>query len=104
MPRTLYADYNATTPPGPAAIAAMTEAFGTWGNASSAHAIGRKAAEPWNQEERHKGDEYRDQHGFSYRRSRTVGSGALERYRGRMGHDPINMPLCQPPHQSQALS
>lgn len=45
MPRTLYADYNATTPPGSAAVAAMTEAFQTWGNASSAHAIGRKASE-----------------------------------------------------------
>jgi cysteine desulfurase len=45
MHRFIYADFNATTPPGPAAIAAMTEAFTTWGNPSSAHGIGRKAAE-----------------------------------------------------------
>ena len=44
MPRTIYLDYNATTPLDPAVCAAMlpflTE---TWGNPSSVHHVGRKA-------------------------------------------------------------
>jgi cysteine desulfurase len=38
-----YLDHAATTPMHPAAIAAMTEALGTVGNASSLHASGRRA-------------------------------------------------------------
>ena len=44
MPRTIYFDYNATTPLDPAVRAAMLpflEEF--WGNPSSVHHVGRKA-------------------------------------------------------------
>ncbi len=46
MPRNMiYADHNATTPPLPAVVAAMTEALsGEWGNpGSKQHAFGRRA-------------------------------------------------------------
>jgi cysteine desulfurase len=40
----LYFDWNATTPPHPAVIAAMVEAArSTWGNPASVHATGRRA-------------------------------------------------------------
>jgi cysteine desulfurase len=40
----LYFDWNATTPPHPAVVAAMVEAAGsTWGNPASVHATGRRA-------------------------------------------------------------
>src|ERR1700691_5081973 len=48
MPRTIYFDYNATTPLDPAVRAAMLPFFGggvgdVWGNPSSVHHVGRKA-------------------------------------------------------------
>ena len=44
MPRTIYLDYNATTPLDPAVRDAMLPFFGeVWGNPSSVHHIGRKA-------------------------------------------------------------
>ena len=48
MPRTVYFDYNATTPPDPAVRAAMLPFLGggggdVWGNPSSVHHVGRKA-------------------------------------------------------------
>lgn len=45
MPRPIvYFDWNATTPPAPEVVAAMTEALGSaWGNPSSVHATGRRA-------------------------------------------------------------
>jgi cysteine desulfurase len=44
MPRTIYFDYNATTPLDPAVRDAMLPFLGeTWGNPSSVHHIGRKA-------------------------------------------------------------
>jgi cysteine desulfurase len=44
MPRSIYFDYNATTPLDPAVRAAMLPFFGdVWGNPSSVHHIGRKA-------------------------------------------------------------
>lgn len=39
----IYADYNATTPIGPAASEAMATALKLWGNPSSTHALGRQA-------------------------------------------------------------
>lgn len=42
-PRPVYLDHAATTPMAPAAIAAMTAALGTVGNASSLHSAGRAA-------------------------------------------------------------
>lgn len=39
----IYADYNATTPIGPAASRAMEAALKQWGNPSSTHALGRQA-------------------------------------------------------------
>lgn len=41
----VYADFNATTPLGPLAKQAMLKAMEFWGNPSSAHTLGRKAAE-----------------------------------------------------------
>lgn len=41
----IYADYNATTPVGQAAQAAVQNALQTWGNPSSAHGVGRRANE-----------------------------------------------------------
>ncbi|HXI70553.1 MAG TPA: cysteine desulfurase family protein [Verrucomicrobiae bacterium] len=44
MPRTVYFDYNATTPLDPAVRDAMLPFFGeVWGNPSSVHHVGRKA-------------------------------------------------------------
>ena len=44
MPRTIYLDYNATTPLDPAVREAMLPFFGEiWGNPSSVHHVGRKA-------------------------------------------------------------
>jgi cysteine desulfurase len=44
MPRTVYFDYNATTPLDPAMREAMLPFFGeVWGNPSSVHHVGRKA-------------------------------------------------------------
>ncbi len=44
MPRTVYFDYNATTPLDPAVREAMLPFFGeVWGNPSSVHHVGRKA-------------------------------------------------------------
>jgi cysteine desulfurase len=44
MPRTVYFDYNATTPLDPAVRDAMLPFFGSvWGNPSSVHHVGRKA-------------------------------------------------------------
>ncbi len=44
MPRTIYLDYNATTPPDPAVRDAMRPFLGEiWGNPSSVHHVGRKA-------------------------------------------------------------
>ncbi|HEY3761894.1 MAG TPA: cysteine desulfurase family protein [Verrucomicrobiae bacterium] len=44
MPRTVYLDYNATTPLDPAVREAMLPFLGeTWGNPSSVHHVGRKA-------------------------------------------------------------
>jgi cysteine desulfurase len=44
VPRTIYFDYNATTPLDPAVRAAMLPFFGeVWGNPSSVHHVGRKA-------------------------------------------------------------
>ena len=44
MPRTVYFDYNATTPPDPAVREAMLPFLGeVWGNPSSVHHVGRKA-------------------------------------------------------------
>ena len=44
MPRTIYFDYNATTPLDPAARDAMLPYLGeVWGNPSSVHYVGRKA-------------------------------------------------------------
>lgn len=44
MPRTIYLDYNATTPLDPAVCAAMLPFLGeVWGNPSSVHHVGRKA-------------------------------------------------------------
>ncbi|MDD5138952.1 MAG: cysteine desulfurase family protein [Verrucomicrobiales bacterium] len=44
MPRTVYFDYNATTPLDPAVRDAMLPFFGEiWGNPSSVHHVGRKA-------------------------------------------------------------
>src|SRR5277367_4304011 len=44
MPRTIYLDYNATTPLDPAVRDAMLPFFGEiWGNPSSVHHVGRKA-------------------------------------------------------------
>ncbi len=44
MPRTIYFDYNATTPLDPAVREAMLPFFGdVWGNPSSVHHVGRKA-------------------------------------------------------------
>jgi cysteine desulfurase len=44
MPRTIYFDYNATTPLDPAVRAAMLPFLGeVWGNPSSVHHVGRKA-------------------------------------------------------------
>ena len=44
MPRTIYFDYNATTPLDPAVRAAMLPFLGEiWGNPSSIHRVGRKA-------------------------------------------------------------
>jgi len=44
MPRTIYFDYNATTPLDPAVRAAMLPFLGeVWGNPSSIHRVGRKA-------------------------------------------------------------
>jgi cysteine desulfurase len=44
MPRTIYLDYNATTPLDPAVRDAMLPFFGeVWGNPSSVHHVGRKA-------------------------------------------------------------
>ncbi len=44
MPRTVYFDYNATTPLDPAVREAMLPFFGeVWGNPSSVHLVGRKA-------------------------------------------------------------
>src|SRR3954468_15978249 len=44
MPRTIYLDYNATTPLDPAVRDAMLPFLGeTWGNPSSVHHVGRKA-------------------------------------------------------------
>ena len=44
MPRTIYFDYNATTPLDPAVRAAMLPFLGEiWGNPSSVHHVGRKA-------------------------------------------------------------
>jgi len=44
MPRTIYFDYNATTPMDPAVRAAMQPFLGeVWGNPSSVHHVGRKA-------------------------------------------------------------
>ena len=44
MPRTVYFDYNATTPPDPAVRDAMLPFLGEiWGNPSSVHLVGRKA-------------------------------------------------------------
>ena len=44
MPRTIYLDYNATTPLDPAVQEAMLPYFGeVWGNPSSVHHVGRKA-------------------------------------------------------------
>jgi len=42
--RRVYLDYNATTPLRPEVIAAMTEDFSLYGNASSMHEAGREAA------------------------------------------------------------
>jgi len=41
----IYADFNATTPVGPAARTAMTLALESWGNPSSSHGEGRQANE-----------------------------------------------------------
>ena len=44
MPRTIYFDYNATTPLDPAVRDAMLPFLGeVWGNPSSVHHVGRKA-------------------------------------------------------------
>jgi cysteine desulfurase len=44
MPRSIYFDYNATTPPDPAVREAMVPFFSDfWGNPSSVHHIGRRA-------------------------------------------------------------
>ncbi|MGH7993488.1 MAG: cysteine desulfurase family protein [Limisphaerales bacterium] len=44
MPRTIYFDYNATTPPDPAVRDAMLPFLGEiWGNPSSVHHVGRQA-------------------------------------------------------------
>ena len=44
MPRTIYFDYNATTPPDPAVRDAMLPFLGEiWGNPSSVHHVGRRA-------------------------------------------------------------
>ena len=44
MPRTVYFDYNATTPLDPAVRDAMLPFLGdVWGNPSSVHHVGRKA-------------------------------------------------------------
>ncbi len=44
MPRTIYLDYNATTPLDPSVSAAMLPFLGeVWGNPSSVHHVGRKA-------------------------------------------------------------
>ena len=44
MPRTIYFDYNATTPLDPAVREAMLPFLGeVWGNPSSVHHVGRKA-------------------------------------------------------------
>jgi len=44
MPRTIYFDYNATTPLDPAVREAMLPYFGeVWGNPSSIHHVGRQA-------------------------------------------------------------
>src|SRR5271165_6228037 len=44
MPRTIYFDYNATTPLDPAVREAMLPFLGAvWGNPSSVHHVGRKA-------------------------------------------------------------
>jgi cysteine desulfurase len=44
MPRTIYLDYNATTPLDPSVRDAMLPFFGeVWGNPSSVHHVGRKA-------------------------------------------------------------
>ena len=45
MPRTIYFDYNATTPLDPAVRDAMLPFLGRaiWGNPSSVHHVGRKA-------------------------------------------------------------
>ncbi|MFZ2529803.1 MAG: cysteine desulfurase family protein [Rhodococcus sp. (in: high G+C Gram-positive bacteria)] len=43
VPNTVYVDHAATTPMLPAAIEAMTQVFGTVGNASSLHGSGRAA-------------------------------------------------------------
>ena len=43
MPRTIYFDYNATTPLDPAVRDAMLPFLDTvWGNPSSVHAVGRR--------------------------------------------------------------
>lgn len=39
----IYLDWNATTPPSPAVLAAMQEASGSWANPASVHALGRAA-------------------------------------------------------------
>ena len=41
--RAVYLDWNATTPPHPAVIAAMGEAQAVWANPASPHALGRQA-------------------------------------------------------------
>jgi len=44
MPRTVYFDYNATTPLDPAVREAMLPFLGeNWGNPSSVHYVGRRA-------------------------------------------------------------
>ena len=44
MPRTIYLDYNATTPLDPAVRDAMLPFLGeVWGNPSSVHHVGRRA-------------------------------------------------------------
>ena len=44
MPKTIYLDYNATTPLDPAVREAMLPFWGEiWGNPSSIHHVGRKA-------------------------------------------------------------
>ncbi len=43
MPRTIYADYNGTTKPGPEAREWMLKAMDSWGNPSSVHRLGQQA-------------------------------------------------------------